>query len=200
MSARGMAPAASTDAGHLPRLRRDVIDDVVRTVAISADTARNMVEIKIVSGAPGDVVIGARGVAAHANGAHERAAGGVQREPAAEHVHTTDASTDHRVVRLPVIGWVATIRDVDIDRIAFLKTEEAASWLHGGVEIRGREREAGKAECVRRVGLLRRNHATARPLITATISCECDRADDTIAVDDGCPQVESEPAIGCVLR
>src|ERR1700733_683843 len=73
-----MTPATLADAGHLPGLRHDVVDDVVRTFRVAADAPGHIVEREIVARPPGDVVIGARGVAAHANAADERSAGVVE--------------------------------------------------------------------------------------------------------------------------
>src|SRR5205085_10307115 len=60
----GMSPAAGADAGHLAGLRSDVVDDIVRTRGISADSAGKEVEVQGMARAPGDVVIGAGGIAA----------------------------------------------------------------------------------------------------------------------------------------
>src|SRR6185437_599612 len=89
----------------------------------------------------------------------------VERQAAAKDVNAPDAITDHRIVALAEIGGRAAVRHLGVDRVAVLQSIERAAWLHGAVEIRGRERESGEAEGVGRIRLLRRDHAASRPLI-----------------------------------
>jgi hypothetical protein len=73
------------------------IIDIVRTRRIDIVHAPwNVVELKLVARAPSDIVVGAGGIAAHANSAHKVVAAVVKRKPAAEHI---DAAT-----RRPTIG------------------------------------------------------------------------------------------------
>src|SRR4029453_11996195 len=87
------------------------------------------------------------------------------------------------------------IRDVDIDRIAFLQTEETAARLNSAVQIRGREREAWEAERVRSVGLLSGDDAAPWPLVTAVAARERNRTHDPVSVDHRCPHIQVEPAV-----
>jgi len=82
-----------------------------------------------------------------------------------------------------------------VDRIAELQTVEAAAVLRSGIKVRGGQGEARNAEGIRRVGFLRRDHAAARPLVAAAGSAECDSADISVAIDYGCPHVESQTAV-----
>src|ERR1700683_2866797 len=52
-----------------------------------------------------------------------------------------------------------------------------------------------EAELVRRIRLLRGDVAAARPLRTAVTAGVRDRADHAIAIDEGAPHVEVEPAV-----
>src|SRR5690554_7388539 len=76
------------------------------TLFRSADAARNVIELQLVTRTPCDVVIGARSVAAHADRTDEFLARVVQRESAAEDVgrseeHTSELqSRPHLVCRL----------------------------------------------------------------------------------------------------
>src|SRR6266852_6679610 len=64
---------------------RDVVDDVV-VLAIVRHTGRHVVELEGKAHLPGDVVVGAGGVATHAEAADELPIGIVERQAAAEHV------------------------------------------------------------------------------------------------------------------
>ena len=90
-------------------------------------------------------------------------------------------------LRLAVVRRVAAIGDVGVHGIACLQAEEAAARLRRGVEVRGGQRQPRQAERVGRVGLLRRDHAAARPLVAAVVARERHRAHDAVAVDDAWP-------------
>src|SRR6516162_4713586 len=100
-----------------------------------------MVEPKIVSDAPSDVVVGAGSVTADSNSANDYLTRTIQRQSSAENVDTTNLVTHHRILGgadlpgRPVIGFLR------LDRVAVLQTVEAASWLHGGIQIRSRQRQ-----------------------------------------------------------
>src|SRR5437762_15755 len=68
----------------------DVVDDVVRSGRVAADSARHMIQIERVADLPRDHMIGARRVAAHSDGPHKKAAAVVERETAAEYVDASD--------------------------------------------------------------------------------------------------------------
>src|SRR6185436_1891415 len=66
-----MAEPGRADARHLPGLRRDVEDDVVRMRGIAGHSTRHEIELERAARAPRDVVVRARGVAAHADAADQ---------------------------------------------------------------------------------------------------------------------------------
>src|SRR6266478_7905598 len=80
---------------------RDIEDDVVRVLRIAGDPAdrTQVVEHQGVANPPGDHVIGAGGVAADADTAYFCTACRVEAQPAAEHVYTADAGSDHWIIR-----------------------------------------------------------------------------------------------------
>jgi len=55
-----------------------------------------MIQCQVIPGTPGDVVIGARGVTAHANSAYDLISRVIQGESAPEHIDPADALADHR--------------------------------------------------------------------------------------------------------
>src|SRR5690606_29968644 len=73
-------------------------DEVDIVIAGRADAGRYEVELERVAELPGDDVVGAGGVPAHADGADQRAVLVIQAQPAAENVHAADRLADHRVV------------------------------------------------------------------------------------------------------
>src|SRR4051794_33755381 len=112
-------------------------------------------------------MVGARRIAAHAQPAEYLAVFVVQGQTAAKHVDAADLLTYHRVVGLTVLSGIAAIGHCQINRIALLQTEQAASWLNSRVQVGRREGEFRKAERIGRIRLLRRDDAAARPLIAA---------------------------------
>src|SRR5205807_7865277 len=95
----GAVPRAAIGIGG------DVEDDVVGTRRIaghSPDTrqgtrGRHVVEAQSVAHAPGDIVVGAGGIAAHADAANDNVARGVEGESSAEHVNAANPLANHRV-------------------------------------------------------------------------------------------------------
>jgi catechol 2,3-dioxygenase-like lactoylglutathione lyase family enzyme len=162
--------------------------------------ARHEIQVQRVPSTPGDVVIGARRVAAHANSPDEHVRRVVQRQAAAEDVDAADLLADERIVGRPELARRTLIRRARIDRIAFLQPEQGSAGLHRGPEIGAREGETRQAERVCGVRLLRRDHAAARPLRPAVGARERHRADDAVAVDDAAPHVEIESTIGGAAR
>lgn len=79
-----------------------------------------------------------------------------------------------------------------------LQSVERNAGLNCGEHVGGRQCEPGQAERIGGAGLLRWNHAAARPLVATVIAGECDRADHAIAIDDGRPHVEVESTVGLV--
>src|SRR6185369_5238990 len=77
-----------------------------------------------------------------------------------------------------------------IHRIALLQPEQASTRLDGRIKIRRGQGQAIEAEGVRGIGLLRRNYAAAWPLCAAVAARECDCANYSVAIDDGCPHLE----------
>src|SRR5438034_9279131 len=101
-----MAPSAGTDPRHLPRLRGDVVDDVVGPARVTADPRRNMVKAQREASPPRDVVIRARRVPADAKATNEPSAF-VKSQAATKHIHAADAPIHHRIVRLTIGRGVA---------------------------------------------------------------------------------------------
>src|SRR6266536_2518320 len=85
--ARRMAKAAGAHRMSV-RVGRKVIDDVV--VVGRADPGRHIVEIQGVTDLPGDDVVGAGGIPAHAQAAHDLALLVVEGQAAAKHVHAAN--------------------------------------------------------------------------------------------------------------
>jgi hypothetical protein len=88
---------------------------------------------------------------------------------------------------------------MDVHRVALLEAEQAAAGLHCRIEVGCRERQPWQAEGVCRVRFLSRDDPAARPLIATVVTGERDRADDPVAVDDGRPHLQGEPAVRLVL-
>src|SRR6185312_17351176 len=62
-AANGMSPPLRAHSGHLPELRRDVVDDVVGVQQITAYPGRDPVQTETLPGFPCDIVIRAGGIA-----------------------------------------------------------------------------------------------------------------------------------------
>src|SRR4051794_32647764 len=82
------------EAGGAFAVGAEVVDDGV--LAVRVDAGRHPVELQRLPDSPGDVVVGAGGIAADAEPA-DHAAFVVEGEPAAEHDHAADALADHRI-------------------------------------------------------------------------------------------------------
>ena len=87
-----------------------------------------------------------------------------------------------------------------VDRIAVLQAVQRAAGLHRRPQVGGGQRQPRQAERVRRVRLLRRDHAAARPLRAAVVAGERHRAHHAVAIDDRAPHVEIEAAVGLRTR
>ena len=83
------------EAGDARLVGRHVVDDLV--VVVGARTAGNLVEPQRLPHAPGDVVVGARGVAADAEAADD-AVRVVERQAAAEGDDAAERFADQRIV------------------------------------------------------------------------------------------------------
>jgi hypothetical protein len=108
-----------------------IIDDTV--VVPRADPGRGG-KPECLADAPGDVVIGARRVAAHAETADDRAAT-IESETTAEDVDAADPLTDHRILFRAIVVGIAAVGDGRIDRVAQLQPEKASSRLGRRIEI-----------------------------------------------------------------
>lgn len=82
----------------------DIEDDVVRTQGVPRDAANgwdlarpHVIQPQVVADAPGDIMVRAGRIAAHADASYDLVARRVEREPAAKYVHAADFSSDHRV-------------------------------------------------------------------------------------------------------
>src|SRR6476660_3652518 len=115
---RGMAPTARACPLLLPRLRGDVVDDVVGSGGIPAHARWHVVEQQEMPCLPTDIVIGARGVAAHAQAPYELPLTVVKSEPTTEYVDPANLSTLHRIVSGTIVSSVSAIGDLRIHRVA----------------------------------------------------------------------------------
>ena len=80
-------------------------------------------------------MIGAGGITAHAQCAYQLLARRVKRQTAAKHVDAADLLSHKRIIGLSVVGHIAGIGDVVVNRIAKLQTEEATAILRGGIKV-----------------------------------------------------------------
>src|SRR5262245_45722462 len=102
-----MAVSAFTDAFIV-----DIEHDVIwpgRVAGNAADgwagrTNAHMVETQVVADKPGDVVIGAGGIAADAEPAHEDVAGPIKGQAAAKDVDAANLLAGHRIVKEAIAG------------------------------------------------------------------------------------------------
>ena len=142
-------------------------------------------------------MVRAGGIAADSNSPDEHTLSVVERKTPPENINAAYFSAHHRII------WgchsslrVASISDPSIHRIARLKAEQAAARLYGAEKIRRRQRELPRqAERVCSIRLLRRNDPASGPLRTTVAAGIGNRADDAVAIDDGAPHVEVEPAV-----
>src|SRR5580692_29640 len=134
-----MSPAAGADANGKAHRVCDVIDNVVRTSRITADASGNVVETQIMADSPGDVVVRAGRISAHANRANELTLGVVESQTAAEYIYAADFTADHGVVGLAVVRGSASISYAGIHGVAGLQAEQRATWLDSAVKIGGGE-------------------------------------------------------------
>src|SRR5262249_18222220 len=86
----------------------DVVADVVAP-AHRVHAAREEIEGEVIPNLPGNIVIGAGRVAAHAHGTDQLACRIVQGDPTAEHVDPSDALADHEVLISAVVIGIAAV-------------------------------------------------------------------------------------------
>jgi hypothetical protein len=102
----------------------------MRRIAGYPGNRREVVELQQIANPPSDEVVGAGGIAAHAEAADPYAPLRIEREAAAEHVHAANAVADHSV------GCRAERKDISlvsycwIYRIAMLQAIETTAWMH----------------------------------------------------------------------
>src|SRR4051794_30622389 len=169
----------------------EVVDD--RVLAVRIDARRHAVELQDLANPPGDVVIGAGGIAADAEPAHDVVVV-IEGEATAEYDRSADALADHRIRARAELRGVA--------RACFRggrargdETVERLPGLSPGEEVRGRDRHALHAEGVRRAGLLHGDRAAARPLVVRLVAAVGDGADRAVAGDHARPFVIVEAAV-----
>jgi len=195
-----MAPAAGADANGEPSGIDDVIDDVVGSGFIGADPRRDKVKIECMSRTPCNVMVSARGIAAHTHGADQLSLRVIERQASAKYIHSADATADHGVVRLAVVVRVAPIGDECSYRIALLQSEQAATRLDCAVKVRRRKRQGGQAECIRGICFLSGDYAASRPLAAAIAAGEGHCAHHSVAIHNRAPHVQAESAVRLLLR
>src|SRR5918994_1042663 len=170
------------------------VDDVVG-VAVRVRPGRHVVQIECMPQLPGNDVVGAGGVTAHAQPSQQPVVSRVQGKPATKDVDATNQAADHGIVRGAVGGDRAGVRSPGIYRIAFLQSEETSARLYRGIQVGRTQCEARETEGIRGVGLLSRYYPAARPLIPPLLTAEDDIHDPPPAVENGGPHLEAQPAI-----
>ena len=133
-----MTESACTDSCSSEGIGSDIENDVVGALGVAGNPAytEQVIESQIVSNAPGDVVIGARSIAANSNSPDDHLSRSIQREPATEDVDAANLVTHHRIIGgADVLGRPAVCLR-RIDRVTVLQSEEAAARLHSRVQIR----------------------------------------------------------------
>ena len=172
---------------------RHVVDDLV--IVVRPGAGGNFVEAERLPHAPGDVVIGAGGVAADAE-RPEQAVLVIERETAAEGDDATDLPANQGIVGRAEFRGIAAVERGQVDGIGCREAVEIAGGLRAGVEIGGRKRIFGEAQRVGGVGLLGRDGAAPEPLVGwRGLAAEGERADDAIAGDERGPFVVVEAAV-----
>ena len=86
IAASRVPPAAGADAQGQAGRSGDVVDDIVGPARVGAHTPGHEVEIEVMTGAPGDVVVGAGRISADAEAANEEALRVVEGEASAKDV------------------------------------------------------------------------------------------------------------------
>jgi hypothetical protein len=114
-----------------------IMHDVIGAVRITGNSAdpclrgTEVVEAECVADAPRDSVIGAGGIAAHADGANFYAALAKQRKSAAKEIHPANPQAHQWVMGGAESLRIALVCDVRIDKIAMLEPIESSARLHG---------------------------------------------------------------------
>src|SRR6266567_4588614 len=113
-----MAKTTGTVARSAIWVDGNVVDNVVRTARIARNSADplEVIETEILAHAPSDVVIGAGSVSTHSNCADDFLTGPVQRQAAAEYVHSANDVPHHGVLGGAVFGRWTLIGNAGIDR------------------------------------------------------------------------------------
>src|SRR5712691_6252968 len=103
-----MAKAAGAVASAAVGVGHDVVNDVVRAIGISRNPGHpeQVVQAQVVPCAPGDIVVGARGVAAYAKASNDHLPYGVEGEAAPKHIDAPDSLADHRIVGRPIVARI----------------------------------------------------------------------------------------------
>src|SRR5690242_16312898 len=107
---------------------------------VGIHSGRNRVKAKRLTDAPGDIVVGTRGIATDAESSDDVPAG-VECKSTAEHIDAADTRPDHWIVSLAVPCRITTIGDGKIDGIALLQTEQTPAGHDRRIEITGTQRE-----------------------------------------------------------
>src|SRR5262245_27682818 len=104
-----MAKPSGADSRASIRVWSDVEDDVVRVCTVPGKETRRpwhrrqVIETQKMPYAPGDIVVGAGGIAAHAKPSHNDRSLGIQGESASEDIDSADTSADHGIVGRTVV-------------------------------------------------------------------------------------------------
>mmetsp|Transcript_686 Transcript_686/g.1819 ORF Transcript_686/g.1819 Transcript_686/m.1819 type:complete len:263 (+) Transcript_686:1664-2452(+) len=164
-----------------------------------AKAGRHVVQAQLVPQAPGHDVVGARGVAADAQPAQQRAGLVVQGQAATKHVDAAHALAGQRVLGASTpAGGGSLVCGHCIHGVGLLQAEQRATRLGQAVQVGSGDGEAGQGERVAGVGLLRRDDARAGPLLAEALATVNDHLDQASAVHDGCPHLERESSILCI--
>ena len=145
-----------------------------------------MIEIYVVAHPPGDVVVSARGVAAHAESADETVFV-IKRETTAEDDDAARALADEGILVAAVTPSVSCAVGSRRLWIAERQAEQKAVGLRARIKVGRRDRFEVEAELERRVGLGHCDVAATEPLILPFGAAEGHSADRALAIDDHRP-------------
>jgi hypothetical protein len=97
-----MTEAARADTGTAKRIRKDIKPDIVGTRSVTADASNSgqVVQLKILTHAPRDEMIGARGIATQSDSSEDLFSRPIERQTAAEYVDAANLPADRRVIGL----------------------------------------------------------------------------------------------------
>src|SRR5215475_7613233 len=192
----------------MAKRRIGVVDDIIlkRCCAQPTDPSScQKIEVEGVARPPGDIMVRTGGVTADAEGTDFLALLVVECKTATKDVHPTNKLPDQRIFGRTVLCGIISIGNSRINRITELEPEKGATRLDLLPEIRllqcfhGPACGSWQVEGGRRVRFLRRNDATAGPLVDPRVAGKRHRTDDAVLIDNRRPHVIAQTTIGRLL-